>query len=74
MLKFKIGQALKFSFSKKATIFETIFHLIWRILNQVEDCFKFLWPFQNVRTLTKLIYSEKATKNLRILSQGLDVT
>ena len=28
MLKFKIGQALKFSFSKKATTFETIFHLI----------------------------------------------
>ena len=22
--------------------------------NQVEDCFKFLWPFQNVRTLYKI--------------------
>ena len=40
---------LKFRFSKKATKFETISHMIWSLL--VGDCFKFLWPSQNVRTL-----------------------
>ena len=44
---------LKFSFSEKATISLTIFHLIWRLSNQVEDSFNFFWPFQNVQTLPK---------------------
>ena len=38
-----------FRFSKEATKFETIFQ---RQINW-GDCFKFLWPFQNVRTLIK---------------------
>ena len=44
-------------FSKKATKFEAIFHMIWRLLstymsNQVGDCFKSLLPFQNVPKIT----------------------
>ena len=48
---------LKFRFFGKTTQFETIFHLIWRW--NMEDCFKFLWPFQNVRTLTQQNNSEQ---------------
>ena len=45
-----------FRFSKKATKFETISHLIWSLISkcQMEDCFKFLRPFQNVRTMKNL--------------------
>ena len=46
---------LKFRFSKKATKFETISHMIWRLLSKCqikwEIVSNFLWPFQNVRTL-----------------------
>ena len=48
---------VKFRFSKKATKFETISHMIWRLLSKYQikwDCFKFLWPFQNVRILNLL--------------------
>ena len=44
---------LKFRYFEKATKFETIFQLFLRLLSksadlskQVEDCFKFLEPFQ----------------------------
>ena len=30
------------------------FHRARKMSNQVGDCFKFLWPFQNIRTLIKL--------------------
>ena len=39
------GKLVKFKFSKKATKLSII------TSNQVGDYFKFLWPFQNVRTL-----------------------
>ena len=55
---------IKFSFFKKATKFERIFHLIWRLLSkcQVEDCSNFFCPFQNVRTLTH--YKSSRAKNI----------
>ena len=50
----KIVIRLKFSFLRRPQNL-IIFHLIWRLLskmsNKVEDCFKYLWPFQNVWTL-----------------------
>ena len=61
---------LKFRFSKKATKFETISHLIWCLLI---DCFKFLWPFQNVRTL--LVSCPSRTKILeRYLTHTVHTT
>ena len=50
---------IKLRHCEKATKFETIFFLFWRLLSksadlskQEEDCFKFLLPFQKSWTLT----------------------
>ena len=52
----------KSRYCEKATKFEKIFHIFWRLLSnvkQVEDFYKFLWPFQKTWTLTA--YFDKNT-------------
>ena len=50
----KIVIRLKFSFSKKATNFELIFHLIWRLLSKCELKWKIVSNFCGLYRMSKL--------------------
>ena len=62
-------QSLKFNFSKKATKFETIFHLIWRLLSDCQifvafsECPNFTWFLP----LFIVVFISKSSHNLQIL-------
>ena len=45
---------LKFSFSKKATKFETIFHFIWRVLSKYQIKWKIILKFCGLLRMSEL--------------------